>query len=452
MAAVSAIGLSLLTLLQSTATDECRLTRPIPNKAATIHLLAFASRSLSESNRNSVLRSAAAVEGKSSSDDDPKQSYINIYFDSTNDGHKDRTYHPESPARIDACIKQLCDDEKLSSGCCGIGASLRLCDVADEPRDNLPSGTATIAQRPFSLSELAHARDMLVLAHSEEYVLNIERRCKLARQKRIDEGKDPLGFIGYMDDGGDTYLTTESYNVLLRATASWIRAADDMLLTKGKLGGGAISSAMALTRPPGHHAEKSTANGFCIFNFAAAAAIHAAQGTSDNHRKVSILDFDVHYGQGISDILQHYDSCRYASLHQYPAFPYLGFKREVTGKHKNVLTVPLPPESSWTCGYRLPFEERILPFLCQEGVWEPDLIIVCAGYDALSSDELASCDLCAADYGRMVRLLREHVRQEVGTKITPSIVVGLEGGYQLKEGSAGGNLQEALMHTLRELV
>ena len=261
-----------------------------------------------------------------------------------------------------------------------------------------------------------------------------------------------MGFIGYVDDGGDTYLTTESYDVLLRAAAAWIRAVDDVLSSVGDPSGDSIAYSMALTRPPGHHATKNNANGFCIFNFAATAAIHAIQSSGENNRKVSILDFDVHYGQGVAEIMQNYDTCRYASLHQYPAFPYLGSKRGIAGVHDNVLTVPLPPESSWTCGYKLPFEERILPFTYERNTWEPDLIIVCAGYDALSSDELASCDLTAADYGRMMRLLKEHLFTEVGPNVDlPQVMLGLEGGYQLKDTAAAGNLQEALLETLTAL-
>jgi acetoin utilization deacetylase AcuC-like enzyme len=129
-----------------------------------------------------------------------------------------------------------------------------------------------VFNEPFTAQELVHARDMLVQAHSDELVINLERKCRDSRQRLIDEGKNPLGFIGYIDD--DTYLTTESYDVCLRATATWIRAVN-LVLDDPNINN--MKAAMALTRPPGHHATAGLSNGFCVFNFAAAAAIHAIQ-------------------------------------------------------------------------------------------------------------------------------------------------------------------------------
>jgi len=103
------------------------------------------------------------------------------------------------------------------------------------------------------------------------------------------------------------------------------------------------------------------------------------------------------------------------------------------------------PDSSWTCGYESYFTELLLPF-CSSPEWQPDLVIVCAGYDALSSDELASCNLAAKDYGKMTKLLLEHLSMSGCCK---GIIFGLEGGYQLKEDVAGGNLADAVIETLK---
>jgi acetoin utilization deacetylase AcuC-like enzyme len=342
---------------------------------------------------------------------------VPVYFDSTNCWHRDIQYHPEQPARIEACIKAL--RERVPSA-----------DLMDVSVDDstLPNGAI---HRPFSEQELSHARDMLIRVHTPDLVTDLEKRCRDSRQRRIDEGKVPLGFVGYIDD--DTYLTTETYDVCLRATAAWIRAVDIGLSGK--------RTAMALTRPPGHHATTGLSNGFCVFNFAAAAAVHALE--SNPNLKISIFDWDVHYGQGVADIVKNHPRARYVSIHQSPAFPYMGDKREVLGEHNNILTLPIVAETTWSCGYQNIFEKEVLPFLKSES-WEPDLILICAGYDALDSDELASVSLQARDYGEMTR-------QILQTSQAP-LILGLEGGYQLSEMAGGGNLADAVVETVQELV
>ena len=158
----------------------------------------------------------------------------------------------------------------------------------------------------------------------------MKRKCRDSRQRRIDEGKNPLGFVGYIDN--DTYLTTESYDVCLRATAAWIRAVN-LVLDDPNID--SMNAAMALTRPPGHHATAGLSNGFCILNFAAAAAIHAIQ--RDTNFKVSILDWDVHYGQGVADIVMKHNRIRYVSIHQVPAFPYEGESRSLARRTQQCL-------------------------------------------------------------------------------------------------------------------
>jgi acetoin utilization deacetylase AcuC-like enzyme len=213
-----------------------------------------------------------------------------------------------------------------------------------------------IGRDPFSREELNHARGMLLKAHSSKLIQSLETRCRESRQRRIQEGRDPLGFVGNIDE--DTYVTIGSFDVCLRATAAWIRAVDHALEHK--------SPAMSLTRPPGqHHVTSETANGFCLVNFAAAAAIHAMEAHS--RLKISIFDCDVHYGQGVAQILPKYNRARYVSIHQTPAFPYLGEKFAVSGDHNNdILTIPIPADTTWTCGYREKFEEHVLPFLMSE--------------------------------------------------------------------------------------
>lgn len=348
-------------------------------------------------------------------------SSLPVLFDSSNHLHRDTKYHPEQPERISTCVSALRKCQKSGA------LPISLLDVAGESS--------------FSQDELDHARAMLVEAHTEELVLNMERRCRTSKQRRIEEGKPGLGFIGYIDD--DTFLTTESFDVCLRATAAWIRAVD--LALDGPKG-----ASMALTRPPGHHATKRLSNGFCLFNFSAAAALHALQRNPD--LKVSILDWDVHYGQGVADIIQNCPRARYVSIHQTPAFPYLGETKKILGEHKNVLTIPILADNTWTCGYQHYFLNVALPFISDD-TWKPDLVIVCAGYDALASDELASVSLTAFDFGKMTTTLLARIgRRSSGNENRAAIMFGLEGGYQLKHGAAGGNLADAVLETVKALM
>jgi len=344
---------------------------------------------------------------------------IKVLFDSSNTLHRDTKYHPEQPARIDLCLKAL---ETLSQ-------NVELIDVS--PFDTSTKG----ANIPFSPGQLKYTKELLSEIHAPELVESIEAKCHSSRDKRIEEGKDPLGFIGYLDD--DTYITTETYDVCLRAAACWVDCVNQVL-------NGTSPFQVALTRPPGHHATRLLPNGFCTFNFAAAAAVHGLKQKCC--RKITILDWDVHYGQGVADIIEDYPDIRYVSMHQVPAFPYQGEMRAIRGCHKNIMTIPITADSTWTCGYRELFTEKVLPF-CSNADWRPDLVIVCAGYDALASDELASCNLVAKDYGSMTRLLNGHLDGNV-----TQIIFGLEGGYQLKDNAPGGNLADALLETIKALI
>lgn len=369
---------------------------------------------------------------------DARKVALPILFDSSNNLHRSLTFHPEQPARIEACIKALEEYQRAENT---RYANFELLDVAEHVLDD-----SDRKHCPFSQQELRHARDILTQIHNPAIVASLEKKCRDSRQRRVDEGKNPLGFVGWIDE--DTYVTTESYDVCLRATAAWIRAVD-LVNTEQLLSGpsdGWIPVAMALTRPPGHHATANLSNGFCLFNFAAAAAFHYHSLSTDNVR-ISILDWDVHYGQGISDIVAKFpQSIRYASIHQIPAFPYMGTKREI--QHGNVLTIPMVADTTWSCGYQQYFRDA-LDFLFTAKEWEPDLVIVCAGYDALDSDELASVSLNAKDYGRMTRALMDKIKEQ---HKPCRIVLGLEGGYQLGKMAGGGNLQQALIETVKALL
>jgi acetoin utilization deacetylase AcuC-like enzyme len=377
-----------------------------------------------------------------------------IFFDSSNHLHRDQTFHYENPERITSCVEAL-HTYALNEG----NKNIDFIDIAPIMYDSLTSKSFQNMilrnHNPVSADELEYARNILLQTHQPELITELENRCMKSKEQRILEGNSSLGYIGYLD-GGDTYVTTETFDVCLRATVAWFRAFDYCFSAQEE-GDSDMSSnnyfAMACTRPPGHHATYNLQNGFCLYNFAVATAIHALSTTYEHTNavsKISILDWDVHYGQGVADIIstlpKYRNSIRYVSIHQTPAFPYEGERRQRNG---NVMTLPIPPDTSWTCGYSETFEQA-LKFCFEANEWEPDLIIICAGYDALSTDELASVNLDAVDYGYMVQHLCQHISNQATKNVQSKIMLGLEGGYKINSSGGGsGNLPDAIIETVK---
>jgi acetoin utilization deacetylase AcuC-like enzyme len=156
--------------------------------------------------------------------------------------------------------------------------------------------------------------------------------------------------------------------------------------------------------------------GFCIFSNAAISAYYALQQAAIH--RVAILDWDVHHGNGTQAIVETNPNIAYCSLHEFPHYPGTGAAQD-RGRFDNVLNIPMPAGSG-LADYRVPFEQEVLPFLQS---FQPDLLIVSAGYDANKADPLAHISLQPEDYG----VLTDYCLQ-----ITPKILFGLEGGYDFK--------------------
>ncbi|MBT9311628.1 histone deacetylase family protein [Leptothoe kymatousa] len=222
---------------------------------------------------------------------------------------------------------------------------------------------------------------------------------------------------GHLD--GDTPVSAASYDIALLATAAWLDGIDHVV-------GHHHTSAFILARPPGHHAEYGQGMGFCLLSNAAIAAHYALAQPEIN--RVAILDWDVHHGNGTQQLVGAHRHIAYCSLHQMPAYPGTGSAAE-TGSHNNVCNIPMVPGSGFK-EYQARFEQQALPFLTG---FEPDLLIVSAGYDATAADPLASVNLMPADYGAFTQLCKT---------IAPKMLFGLEGGYDY------GALSQAILHTI----
>jgi acetoin utilization deacetylase AcuC-like enzyme len=222
----------------------------------------------------------------------------------------------------------------------------------------------------------------------------------IARIKRVAESGG-----GYLD--GDTPISSRSYEVALLAVSAWLDGVDQVLHQQ---------PTFVLARPPGHHATRDTAMGFCLFSNAAIAAHYAL--TKPPIKRVGILDWDVHHGNGTEAIVQNNPNIAYCSLHQHPCYPGTGTKKAVTGQYQNILNLPLAAGSA-IADYQHLFAQEVIPFFHH---WQPDLLIVSAGYDANDSDPLAGISLQPEDY----QILTKYV-----LNLTKYPLFGLEGGYHL---------------------
>ncbi|GAB4377049.1 MAG: histone deacetylase [Elainellaceae cyanobacterium] len=288
-----------------------------------------------------------------------------IYSDEFLD-HDTGTFHPERPGRLTA-----------------ITNTLRSASWANELEWQLPTPIDAQGDRLTSA---------ICTVHPLHYLQAIQRLADMGG--------------GHADP--DTIVSPRSYEVALLAVSAWLDGVDQVLKT-GK-------PAFVLARPPGHHALPERAMGFCIFANAAIAASYALQQLTV--QRVAILDWDVHHGNGTQAIVQGNPNIAYCSIHEFPQYPGTGAAHE-QGQHNNVLNLPMRAGST-QADYEPLFDQHIVPFLKQ---FQPDLLIVSAGYDANKADPLAGIALQPENYGEFTQRC---------LSITPKILFGLEGGYDFK--------------------
>ncbi len=276
-------------------------------------------------------------------------------------------------------------------------------DFHPERPDRLRAVTAALADEEFSgLTRLVAPTatiEQLTRVHPQNYV------------DAILGIRPPEGELVHVD--GDTVMSAGSANAARHAAGAVIAAVDGVL--KGR-----ARTAFAAVRPPGHHATPDVPGGFCLFNNVAIGAMHAR--AAFGLRRVALIDFDVHHGQGTQAVVEPDPDLFYASTHQYPLYPGTGSARE-RGIAGNVVNVPLPAGSG-SAAFRAAWSDRLLPALDN---FAPELIIVSAGFDAHRRDPLAQLDVETEDFVWLTEELLSIAGRHAGGRL----VSVLEGGYDL---------------------
>jgi len=241
----------------------------------------------------------------------------------------------------------------------------------------------------------------------DEFFLNKTHSVEYINHVKQSFPKKGLVFLD-----GDTIVSPGSKDATEDAVGSIITAIDGVQNKEFK-------NAFCAVRPPGHHAEKEKAMGFCIYNNVAVGANYLIE--KYKYKKIAIIDFDVHYGNGTQDIFYDNEKVLYVSTHQYPYYPGSGSNKE-NGKFNNVLNIPL--EAGTTSEVYLNAYENVLTKIKQ---FKPEFLLFSAGFDAHIDDPLAQMRLCAEDFYKITKRTLEYSKSFCNGRV----VSILEGGYDL---------------------
>ncbi len=241
----------------------------------------------------------------------------------------------------------------------------------------------------------AATRKHLERAHATTYIEHIHNIAPKAGLVRLD---------------ADTAMGPISLSAALHASGAVVLATDLVLQSK-------VKNAFCCVRPPGHHAGKANSAGFCIFNHVAVGVAHAL--TYPNIKRVAIIDFDVHHGDGTEDIFKDNPNVMLCSTFQHPFYPHRG----ADTRSKNMINVPLPAKSNGE-DFKQVFENIFKPAL---NAFKPDIVYVSAGFDAHANDPLADLALATKDYIWITEFIKKIVKNHCENRIISS----LEGGYHL---------------------
>ena len=241
-------------------------------------------------------------------------------------------------------------------------------------------------------------QSLLINTHSSEYINQVSKSF-------------PQNGLNFLD--GDTVVSPGSKDATKDAVGSIITAIDGVQNKE-------FRNAFCAVRPPGHHAEKEKAMGFCIYNNVAVGANYLIK--KYKYKKVAIIDFDVHHGNGTQNIFYNNEKVLYISTHQYPYYPGSGSEKE-KGKFNNVLNIPLEAGTSAT--EYLNAYEYVLKKLKE---FKPEFLLFSAGFDAHIDDPLAQLRLSSEDFYHLTKRTLEISK----SLCNGNVVSILEGGYDLK--------------------
>jgi len=273
------------------------------------------------------------------------------------------------------------------------------------------------AHHPEQPARLKAVEDQLIasgliacLRHVEAPLAEREQLERVHAPGYVDALEEAAPHTGIVHLDPDTAMNPHTFRAALRAAGAAVLATDMVMR-------GEVSNAFCNIRPPGHHAERRRAMGFCLFNNVAVAAAHALERYG--LERVAIVDFDVHHGNGTEDIFRDDPRVLMVSTFQYPFYPYSG----IDGRSERMVNIPLAANSSGR-EFRAAVEQYWLPAL---EAFKPEMLFVSAGFDAHRDDDMAMLNLVEADYAWVtgkIKAVADHFAQG-------RIVSVLEGGYEL---------------------
>ena len=283
------------------------------------------------------------------------------------------------------------------------------------------------ARRLVAIEEALANRDWLGLELVEAPAAGREQLERVHGAGHIDSIEQLSARGGGMIDL-DTVASSGSWEAALHAAGGAAHAAERLLADGG--------FAFCGLRPPGHHAERDRAMGFCLFNNVAVAAAHAIERLG--LERVLVLDWDVHHGNGTEEIFYASSNVLYSSIHQSPLYPGTGAATDFGSGEGEGYTVNLPVPPGSDADVFLSLVQHVVVPIALE--WRPGLICISAGYDAHRDDPLANCELDDGAYGEMAASLRM-----LAAELGAPVLVCLEGGYSL------GALAGSVLATLEAL-